>query len=418
MFCKKCLPLLIVMVAFVFTCSTSFAEQKKFTEWGWPLPYEKVSQKSIDWLKAKGWWPIPFGVQPEYFPVPVMKLKGFLKERGIEENWMRFFSGPETNEAAVAGQVITAASGNFPYTSLLSRDMPIKGVVILNSNWRESVLVPADSKLKSLKDLKGMTPTPSFGIVTGSSCEFFFQKALTANNLEFNIDVILKPMPPPEMLLMPKGITGVVIWDPWVTEILERRKNGKEIDNEYPYNMAHGVYYVRKELIDNVPDVVQALVDSVQEAVLYMRYDLEGVMNLMVKDPSYKSFEPLVLKKVIYYNFNLYKPTQTVVLPEFWGTLDSGLASWLKQIGRLKKDITKKDYEDSFDKTFINKTFAKLGWVIPQMPPWIPKGWKGELGKIPYPEYYNPTTLKDPQVFPEKSDLAKPWYYNGKWYNP
>lgn len=29
--------------------------QPKFTDWGWPLPYEKVSDKSVHWLKSKGW---------------------------------------------------------------------------------------------------------------------------------------------------------------------------------------------------------------------------------------------------------------------------------------------------------------------------------------------------------------------------
>ena len=29
-----------------------------FTEWGWPQPYEQISEKSKQWLQSKGWWPL------------------------------------------------------------------------------------------------------------------------------------------------------------------------------------------------------------------------------------------------------------------------------------------------------------------------------------------------------------------------
>src|SRR6478609_4727403 len=38
-----------------------FAQSAKFTDWGWPEPYEQVSAKSIEWLKGKGWLPLSIG---------------------------------------------------------------------------------------------------------------------------------------------------------------------------------------------------------------------------------------------------------------------------------------------------------------------------------------------------------------------
>src|ERR1700681_4989560 len=34
---------------------------QKFTEWGWPQPYDQISPKSKQWLESKGWWPINAG---------------------------------------------------------------------------------------------------------------------------------------------------------------------------------------------------------------------------------------------------------------------------------------------------------------------------------------------------------------------
>ncbi|TMH21180.1 MAG: hypothetical protein E6H64_08885, partial [Betaproteobacteria bacterium] len=31
---------------------------QKFTDWGWPQPYEQISAKSKQWLQSKGWWPL------------------------------------------------------------------------------------------------------------------------------------------------------------------------------------------------------------------------------------------------------------------------------------------------------------------------------------------------------------------------
>src|SRR6188474_884873 len=33
-------------------------QSRKFTDWGWPQPYEQISAKSKQWLQGKGWWPL------------------------------------------------------------------------------------------------------------------------------------------------------------------------------------------------------------------------------------------------------------------------------------------------------------------------------------------------------------------------
>lgn len=67
---------LFVGFIMILTLSSApcFAQtQQKFTEWGWPLPYEKVSQKSIDWLKEKGWWPLKLSYQID--PLPFLAVE-------------------------------------------------------------------------------------------------------------------------------------------------------------------------------------------------------------------------------------------------------------------------------------------------------------------------------------------------------
>ncbi|MFZ1060373.1 MAG: ABC transporter substrate-binding protein, partial [Candidatus Rokuibacteriota bacterium] len=193
---------------------------KSFTEWGWPQPYEPVSAASIKWLQGKGWWPIRFGSQPGFTSMPVAVPKGFFKARGLEFEVLPFLSGPAINEAAAASKIQGGLEGNFPFTSLIANDMPVRCLAILNPNVLHSTLVPPESPLKSIADLKGMSPTPAFGLVTGSSAEFYFNVALQVHGMVPGKDVILKNLRPPDMLIMPRGLTGVVQWSPWVWDQL------------------------------------------------------------------------------------------------------------------------------------------------------------------------------------------------------
>src|SRR3954452_11212762 len=91
------LAYLVTAAAFFGLISARSATAQQFTEWGWPLPYERVSAESIEWLKAKDWWPIQVAYQAPWSGQNtvniVMDRQGLLKERGVEAKWQAFDSG-------------------------------------------------------------------------------------------------------------------------------------------------------------------------------------------------------------------------------------------------------------------------------------------------------------------------------------
>jgi sulfonate transport system substrate-binding protein len=62
----------------------------------------------------------------------------------------------------------------------------------------------------------------------------------------------------------------------------------------------------------------------------------------------------------------------------------------------------------------MDRTFAKVGWTIPKLPPFLPSTFNAALDKLPYPTYSNPLNTSKPQAFPEKGDLTKDWSFDGK----
>ncbi len=393
-----------------------------FTDWGWPQPYEKVSPKSIQWLKDKGWWPVNVAFQPTWGGGAtiniVMDRLELLQKRGVEAKFQGFVGGPAVNEAIVAARFQVANGGNLPFALLLDKRVPVKSIAIVTPNILHALVVPKDSPIKSIKDLKGSNPPATIGLVTGSSGEFYFQAAAQANGIEIGKDVILKNMPPAEQMLLPSGLTAVATWDPIVSMMVNERKNGRIVDTIYPYNMYEGTFYVRDELIQNVPDVVQAFSDAFAEAVLWARRNPQKAVDLTAEDPSVKLFPKAVLLQQIEAYNNFYKPTYIYPHAEFWGQVNADLFKWMYDQKRISRLMSAEDFAASIDRRFMARTFERLGWSVPSMPPFIPNNWSGSPSKTPYPPYVTPLDTRPPQPFPEAGDLVKPWSFAGQLHQP
>lgn len=408
-----------LMLCSIGISSSVIAQDTGFNEYGWPNnANEKISQKSVTWLKEKGWWPIQVAFQAPWSGQNTVNLvmvrKGLLAKRGVEANLQAFPSGPAINEVIISSRFQFGNGGNFPFTSLIDKNIPVKTIAVINTNLMHAVLVPNDSKIKSFKDFKGSNPPATFGIVTGSSAEFYIQAAAKANGIVIGKDIILKNMAPGEQMAMPKGIDAVVPWDPTPSIMVKERKNARIVSDSFPYNIYEGTFYVRQEMIDNVPDVVQAYTDAVAEATLWIRKNPDAAVTVMQEDPNLKNYSKEILRQQIQaYNLDP-KPNYIYPIPLFWGRANEPIYTWLYENKRIQNKLTGVDFARAVDHTFMDKTFDKLGWTVPKQPPFLPSDWAAPMDQTPYPKYLNPSNATKPQVFPEKGDLTRNWAFNGQ----
>ena len=399
------------------------AQTTKFSDIGWPeSANEKVSAKSVAWLKEKGWWPMQVAFQPPWSGqntiMLVMDKTGLLAKRGVDAKFQAFPSGPAINEVIISGRFQFGNGGNFPFTSLFDKGVPVKSIAIINVNLMHAMLVTLDSPIKSINDFKNRKEPATIGLVTGSSAEFYVQSAFKAHGIIIGKDVILKNMPPGEQMAMPKGIDAVVPWDPTPTIMVNERKNARIINDSFPYNIYGSSFYVRQEVIDNAPDVVQAFTDAVVEATLWIRKNPDAAVKAMQEDPNLKNFSPLILRQQIDAYNNLYKPTYLHPLPQFWGKANETTYEWLFDNKRIQTKATAATYAGAVDSRFMDRTFAKLGWATPKIPPFLTASWNAPLDKVPYPTYSTPLNTSKPQQFPEKGDLTRDWSFDGKMFKP
>jgi hypothetical protein len=121
--------------------------QQPFTEWGWPTPYERVSTTSVDWLKAKGWWPVAIASHPLWpcanAVTAVMIKKGFLQQRGIDSEAQWLLAGPPIIESVASGRIAVGFGGNFPFTSMIDKRLPVKVITLVTPNLDHNGALPS-----------------------------------------------------------------------------------------------------------------------------------------------------------------------------------------------------------------------------------------------------------------------------------
>lgn len=400
----------------------AYAANPSFTDWGWPQPYERVSDQSIKWLQEKGWWPLPVTKQPTYSGPNAtwygMEKLGLLAKRGIEAKFVALLTGPAVNEAFVSGKVVVGHGGNLPFVTMVEKELPVLAFAVEAPNIKIAVIVPKDSDLQRLSDMKGRSKPVAIALTVGGVSHFYFGLAAKAHGLVQGRDYILQNLSNAEMATMPKGPDALIPMEPHRTLTIKVRKLGREIDMVFPYMFFNGYAYFRRELHEHAPDVAQAVVDAYVEAQLWVRRNPDQALELVKSIRELEGFPVELLAQQIAMYSNLYKPTSSFLFDEFWAIENARIGAWLFENNVTRRLVTNKDLSKHHAAQYQERTYKKLGWRIPYQPPWIPRNWGGRVGVTPYPEYLQQDNLQQPQPWPEPGDLVAPWSFGGRTYNP
>lgn len=396
------------------------APARTFTDWGWPLPYVHVSPRSVDWLQSQHWWPLGVGFQVLWSGQDainaVIRDRRLLEQRGLQATFYPFLTGVSLDQGIAANRIQVGSVGDVPFIALIERSAPVAAIAVLTPNQLTGTIVPLVSPLKRFADLKGSGL--SIGVVVGSSESGYLTAAAAGNGLTVNQDFYLQPMDAGEQSTLPPTVAAVVPREPVVDLILTVRRTGRLIDDVFPYHFISGVVIVRRELVENVPDVVQAIADSVQEAILLIRYNPTEAVGSLAHDPIARNVPLSLMLQQTNVSTSLYKPTFAYPFVDFWAPSGTYLTNLLVASGQATQAIGIPAWNGLLLPQFLQSTYSRLGWRIPIRPPWIPSGWTGTVGQPPYPRYETVETLRNPQPWPEPGDLVHPWKFAGTTYYP
>ena len=402
------------------------AQTGQITEWGWPQPYTGVAPKSIEWLKAKGWWPLKVAWNPLWSDgnvlIFIMRKYGLLQKRGVEAEFPQILTAGVMNEAFVPGNLQIAQAGSLGLLRVIDLKVPTAAVACYPAQ-RQAFLVPLDSPLKdSLAELKGqkVLKRPAVvGVTIGSTNHLGLLIAAKTIGLKEGVDFIVKNLGPGDIITMPKGIDIVGIWEPNVLMMTDQLKNARVLEPIDRYEIFNGYSYIRGELETGAPDVIQAYVDALIEARLIARLRPNVVVKELVADPSQRGRDADLIRHDA--EIHVFNPKPTINYPfenakGFWTDLEVFQAGVMNDAGILRRRYTASDMASVLRPRYMAATFEKLGWNVPKTPPFLPANWSGTVGKPPYPPYG--MMLMGKQEFPGLGDLAREWTFAGKTYTP
>jgi sulfonate transport system substrate-binding protein len=146
----------------------------------------------------------------------LLAAAGLLDDLPYKIEWATFPSGPPLLEAVSAGGVHIGRVGNTPPIFAAAANAKIAAVSSSKGNTEsDAILVPADSPLKSVKDLRGKT----IGVAKGSSAHGQVLYSLREAGLSTQ-DVKLSFLQPADAYgaFNQKQIDAWAVWDPYTSQ--------------------------------------------------------------------------------------------------------------------------------------------------------------------------------------------------------
>ncbi|PZQ12904.1 MAG: sulfonate ABC transporter substrate-binding protein [Ancylobacter novellus] len=184
----------------------------------------------------------------KYGTLILLKGKGTLEEKlkplGVDVKWAEFQFGPPLLEAVNAGAIDFGTTGEAP--PIFAQAASAKLVYVANdppSPKGEAILVPKDSPIRSLADLKGR----KIAVAKGSNAHYLLVKALEKGGVSYS-DVTLALLAPADARsAFERGaVDAWSVWDPYyaAAEVAGARvlSNGEGIVSNHQFFLSSRDY--------------------------------------------------------------------------------------------------------------------------------------------------------------------------------
>lgn len=184
-------------------------------------------------------------------------LEKHFKPLGIDIKWVEFSSGPPMMEAMNVGSVDYGAVGDSPPVFAQAAGAAIvyaAGQPITNG---QGILVPQNSAIRSIADLKGKR----IGFTKGSSAHNITVQTLEKAGLTY-ADITPVYLTPPDAgpAFANGSIDAWAIWDPYFA-IGETKQNGRILVNASEITKSNSFYIANRDFAKNHGDVLQQIID-------------------------------------------------------------------------------------------------------------------------------------------------------------
>jgi sulfonate transport system substrate-binding protein len=214
----------------------------------------------------------------KYGKLVLLKSKGTLenklKSAGYKVVWTEFPSGPPLLEALNVGAIDFGNTGEAPPIFAQAAGAPIQYVAYEPPAPKgEAILVPKDSKLNSVADLKGK----KIALNKGSNVYYLLVKALEKAGVKYSEVEPVFLAPADARAAFERGaVDAWVIWDPFQAAA-EAATGARTLADGTGIVSNYQFYFSSKKFLESDPKIVDVVLAQLSEVDDWARRDIHAV---------------------------------------------------------------------------------------------------------------------------------------------
>jgi sulfonate transport system substrate-binding protein len=214
----------------------------------------------------------------KYGKLVLLKSKGTLEDRlkaiGAKVVWTEFPSGPPLLEALNVGAIDFGNTGEAPPIFAQAAGAPIQYVAYEPPAPKgEAILVPRDSPLKSVADLKGR----KVALNKGSNVHYLLVKALEKAGVQYSEVEPAFLAPADARAAFERGaVDAWVIWDPFQAAA-EAATGARTLADGTGIVSNYQFYFASKKILESDPKVVDLVLAELSAVDDWARGDIHAV---------------------------------------------------------------------------------------------------------------------------------------------
>jgi sulfonate transport system substrate-binding protein len=216
----------------------------------------------------------------KYGKLVLLKSKGTLEEKlkaaGYKVVWTEFPSGPPLLEALNVGAIDFGNTGEAPPIFAQAAGAPIQYVAYEPPAPKgEAILVPKDSKLTSVADLKGK----KIALNKGSNVHYLLVKALEKAGIKYSEVEPVFLAPADARAAFERGaVDAGVIWDPFQAAA-EAATGARTLADGTGIVSNYQFYFSSKKFLESDPGIVDLVLAQLGEVDDWAKGDIHAVAD-------------------------------------------------------------------------------------------------------------------------------------------
>lgn len=220
----------------------------------------------------------------KYGLLPIIKARGdldkALKKKGVTVKWVEFPAGPQLLEGLNVGSVSFGEAGEAP--PIFAQAANSNLVYIANqpaAPKAEALIVPQDSAIKTVQDLKGKRVV----LNKGSNVHYLLLKVLEANNLKLeDIDVVYLPPADARAAFEKGAVDAWVIWDPFFAAA-EQQLGAQVLATGENLVSNHQFYLADRKFAEQHPEILKVVVNELNTTTQWVSQHQVDAAKLLEK---------------------------------------------------------------------------------------------------------------------------------------